>query len=114
MLDVIEKESIQANVLETGAYLRNGLRSLAERHECIGDVRGKGLFYGVEIVRDRATKEPWPEEAARIREHLRGNGILLSVTGPLNNVMKIRPPMVFSKDNADRLLEGLQRALVVG
>ena len=114
VLDVIEEESIQRNVLEVGAYLANGLHSLADRHECIGDVRGKGLFYGVEIVRDRATKEPWAEEGARIREYLRDNGILLSVTGPLNNVMKIRPPMVFSKENADRLLQGLEQALVVG
>ncbi len=114
VLEVIEEEGIQANVRETGVYLRDGLRALAERHECIGDVRGKGLFYGVEIVRDRAAKDPWAEEAARVREQLREGGILLSVTGPLNNVMKIRPPMVFSKENADQLLEGLERALVVG
>ena len=114
VLDVIEEEGIQDNVRKVGAYLADGLRSLADRHECIGDVRGKGLFYGVEIVRDRSTREPGPEQAARIREHLRDNGILLSVTGPLNNVMKIRPPMVFSKDNADRLLERLEQALVVG
>jgi 4-aminobutyrate aminotransferase-like enzyme len=77
-------------------------------------VRGKGLFYGVEIVRDRATKEPGVEQAARIREYLRENGILLSVTGPLNNVMKIRPPMVLSKENADRVLEGFEQSVVVG
>ncbi len=74
-------------------------------------IRGKGLFYGLEIVRDRETLEPGKEEAMRIREFLRENGVLLSVTGPQDNVIKIRPPLVFSKTNADLLLEKLDHAL---
>lgn len=113
VLDVIERENILRNVHEAGTYLGNELRSLAQQHEWIGDVRGKGLFYGVELVRDRDTKVPADEEAGRVRDFLRSNGILLSVTGPLNNVIKIRPPMVFSKENSDQLLDRLAQALMV-
>jgi len=113
VLDVIERENILQNVHQAGTYLGSGLRSLAQQHEWIGDVRGKGLFYGVELVRDRDTKVPADEEAGRVRDFLRSNGILLSVTGPLNNVIKIRPPMVFSKENSDQLLDRLTQALMV-
>ena len=113
VLEVIERENILQNVRETGELLGNGLRSLAQRHQWIGDVRGKGLFYGVELVRDRKTKEPAATEASRVRDFLRSNGILLSTTGPLNNVIKIRPPMVFSKAHAGLLLDGLEQALVL-
>lgn len=111
VLDVIERESILKNVHDVGEYLGQGLHNLAGRYELIDDVRGKGLFRGLEIVRDRDTLEPGKEEALSIREFLRENGVLLSVTGPLDNVIKIRPPMVFSKSNADLLLDKLDRAL---
>jgi 4-aminobutyrate aminotransferase-like enzyme len=111
VLDVIEQEGILQNVKETGSYLRDGLRALSDKHERIGDIRGKGLFYGVELVRDRQTLEPGETEARSIREFMRDNGVLLGTTGPLNNVIKIRPPMVFSKRNADTLLEKLDQAL---
>jgi 4-aminobutyrate aminotransferase-like enzyme len=111
VLDVIEQEGILRSVHDTGAGLGTGLRALMARHEQIGDVRGKGLFYGVEIVSDRATREPAPAEAARVREHLRENGILLGTSGPFNNVIKIRPPLVFNREHAELLLEGLDSAL---
>ena len=111
VLDVIENENILQNVHEVGTCLRNGLNALAEQFELIGDVRGKGLFYGVEIVRDRSTLEAGVDEAREIRESLRENGVLLSTTGALNNVIKIRPPMVFSESNAGLLLEKLEQAL---
>jgi 4-aminobutyrate aminotransferase-like enzyme len=111
VLDVIEKEGVLQNVHDVGAYLGQELNNLASRYDLIGDVRGKGLFYGLEIVRDRETLEPGKDEAMRIREFLRENGVLLSVTGPQDNVIKIRPPMVFSKSNADLLLEKLDHAL---
>jgi len=111
VLDVIEREGILRNVHDTGARLGEGLRALMDRHEPIGDVRGKGLFYGVEIVRDRATREPAREVAARLREQLRENGILLGTSGPNGNVIKIRPPLVFSPEHAERLLEGLEQVL---
>jgi 4-aminobutyrate aminotransferase-like enzyme len=111
VLNVIEQENILAHVREVGAYLGRGLNGLGDRHERIGDVRGKGLFYGVEIVRDRATREPGESEAARIRDYLRENGVLLGTAGPQNNVVKIRPPLVFTKANADLLLERLDQAI---
>ena len=111
VLDVIEQEKILQNVQEVGAFLGLKLEALAEKHELIGDVRGKGLFYGLEIVRNRTTLEPGDAEAQQIREFLRDNGVLLSTTGPLNNVIKIRPPMVFSKSNAELLLDKLEDAL---
>jgi 4-aminobutyrate aminotransferase-like enzyme len=111
VLEVIERENILQNVHDVGEYLGEGLSKLASGHELIGDVRGKGLFFGLEIVRDRKTLEPGEEEALRIREFLRENGVLLSVTGPLNNVIKIRPPMVFLKSDADILLGKLDLAL---
>lgn len=110
VLDVIEDENILRNVHEVGAYLAAGLKVLAENSELIGDVRGKGLFYGLEIVSERETRKTG-ELASRIREQLRDNGVLLGVTGPLDNVIKIRPPMVFTKSNADFLLDKLARAL---
>jgi 4-aminobutyrate aminotransferase-like enzyme len=111
VLDVIEKENILQNVNQVGAQLRAGLMALSRKHERVGDVRGKGLFYGVEMVRDRKSLEPAKEEAQGIREHLRDNGVLLGTTGPLDNVIKIRPPLVFSGSNAVELLEKLELAI---
>ena len=108
---MIEQEKILHNVQEVGAFLGSKLETLAEKHELIGDVRGKGLFHGLEIVRDRSTLEPGAAEARQIREFLRDNGVLLSTTGPLDNVIKIRPPMVFSRSNAELLLDKLSHAL---
>jgi len=111
VLEVIEQEDILRHVHDTGAGLMDGLRGLMARHSLIGDVRGKGLFYGVEIVRDRDTREPASRESARVREHLREHGILLGTSGPFNNVIKIRPPLVFNREHAALLLEGLDEAL---
>jgi 4-aminobutyrate aminotransferase-like enzyme len=111
VLDVIEEEQILQNVKSVGDYLGSGLRTLAQQHEVIGDVRGKGLFWGVELVRNPDTREPADTEARKAAEHLRHNGILLGVSGPGKNVIKIRPPLVFSRENADQLLEGLKLAL---
>jgi 4-aminobutyrate aminotransferase-like enzyme len=111
VLAVIDSENLLDRVGETGRYLGAGLRRLGDRHEAIGDVRGKGLFFGIEIVRDRATREADPQAAADIREHLRQHGVLLGTTGPFDNVLKIRPPLVFGREHADLLLAALQEAL---
>jgi 4-aminobutyrate aminotransferase-like enzyme len=81
--------------------LLEGLRRLADRHEIVGDVRGSGLFLGVELVRDRETLEPAAEEASFISNRFREAGILLGTDGPLHNVIKVRPPMPFSEADAD-------------
>lgn len=111
VLDVIEQESILQNVHDTGAYLAANLRSLAERHDCIADVRGKGLFYGLEIVKEPGTIEIDTTKAKAIAEGMRDIGVLLSTFGPYDTVIKIRPPMVFSKDNADLLVNSLDKVI---
>ena len=100
-----------ANVIAAGKVLASGLARLAAKHPLVADVRGKGLFWGLEIVRDHATRAPAVPEADRIMNLLREDGILVARTGAFNNVLKIRPPLVFTPDNAGLLLEGLDRAL---
>jgi 4-aminobutyrate aminotransferase-like enzyme len=107
VLDVIEREKLIENAATVGAHLRDGLRALAQRHPIIGDVRAAGLFVGAELVRDRATREPATEETARIVNGLRARRVLISAAGPAANVLKIRPPLVFSKENADFFLSAL-------
>ncbi len=111
VLDAIEDEQLQENARDTGAHLLVGLRQLAERHQLIGDVRGRGLFLGFELVRDRQSLEPAAREAAELVERMKDRNILLSTDGPLHNVIKIKPPMVFTRANADFVLESLDEAL---
>ena len=107
VLDIIRDEQLQENARETGAFFVAGLRELAARHRLIGDVRGLGLFIGIELVRDRETLEPAPEETAEIVNRMKDRGILLSVDGPYHNVIKIKPPMVFAKSDASRVIQAL-------
>jgi 4-aminobutyrate aminotransferase-like enzyme len=108
VLDVMEKEKLMDNAREVGDYLRAGLRRLAEKHAIIGDVRGTGLWVGVELVRDRGTKEPATAEAKRIMNMMKDRGVLMGRIGLYDNVLKMRPPMPFSRDNADEVLEKLE------
>jgi 4-aminobutyrate aminotransferase-like enzyme len=110
-LEVIEGENLQANALDVGRYLQKGLNELGQRHDLIGEVRGSGLFTGVELVRDHESREAAGDEASVIVNHMRELGVLISNTGPRGNVLKIRGPMVFSRENADFLLEKLDIAL---
>ena len=111
VLDVIETEGLQARARDTGAYLKSGISGLAVRHDLIGDVRGQGLFIGVELVRDRSTLEPATQEAGRIANLMRDNGVLISTDGPFDNVLKIKPPLAFGRREADIMLESLAQAL---
>lgn len=111
VLDVIREEGLQENAREVGAYARAGLRDLAERHACIGDVRGAGLFFGAELVHDRADKTPAPDFTRAVVNAMRDKGVLMNSSGIHGNVLKIRPPMVFSRADADRLLAALDAAL---
>jgi 4-aminobutyrate aminotransferase-like enzyme/Ser/Thr protein kinase RdoA (MazF antagonist) len=104
VLDVIEEERLQENAAAVGARLRAGLDALRERFPLIGDVRGHGLFLGVELVLDRDTRAPAPQHAAHLVERMRERGILLSTDGPRHNVIKIKPPLVFSVADAEHLL----------
>ncbi|AWM87790.1 aspartate aminotransferase family protein [Microvirga sp. 17 mud 1-3] len=111
VLDVIENEGLQDNARVVGDYLKAGLESLAQRHPLIGDIRSAGLFIGVELVRDRASKEPASDEAARVVNGMRERRVLISAAGPSANILKIRPPLVFSKDNADLFLTALDETV---
>jgi 4-aminobutyrate aminotransferase-like enzyme len=105
VLDVLEEEQLQENARRVGGRLLEGLRELAHRHPIIGDVRGAGLFLGVELVRDRKSLEPATRETSRVVEALRDRGILTGTEGPHHNVVKIRPPMCVSMADADRIVE---------
>ena len=110
-LEVVEEEGLQRNAAEVGARLLAGLTRLMERHAVIGDVRGAGLFLGVELVRDRATREPAPVQASYVANRMKDFGVLIGTDGPFHNVLKIRPPLCFEPRNADFLLEMLDLAL---
>jgi 4-aminobutyrate aminotransferase-like enzyme/Ser/Thr protein kinase RdoA (MazF antagonist) len=111
VLDVIKQEDLQANALQVGSHLLQELCSLMGKHPLIGDVRGLGLFVGIELVRDRETLTPAPEQAAYIANRMRDHGILLSTDGPFHNVLKIKPPLVFTRRNADELVSTLDKIL---
>jgi 4-aminobutyrate aminotransferase-like enzyme len=94
-----------------GNHLLEGLNALADGHAVVGDVRGAGLFLGVELVRNHDTLEPAVDEADFVINRLAERGILIGTDGPMNNVLKIRPPMPFSRGNADHLLATLDDVL---
>jgi hypothetical protein len=104
VLDVVRDEGLQARALEVGQILVNGLRALMPRHRLIGDVRGLGLFVGIELVRDRETREPAGAEAGLVANRMRDKGILVSTDGPFHNVLKIKPPLCFTARDTDRLV----------
>ncbi|MEP6846254.1 MAG: aminotransferase class III-fold pyridoxal phosphate-dependent enzyme, partial [Panacibacter sp.] len=111
VLDVIQQEEMQQHAKETGKYLMDGLRKLMQQYPIISDVRGHGLFIGAEMVRDRETLEPAVPEIDTVVEQMKNKGFLISTDGPLHNVLKIKPPLVFSKDNAKKFLEVLDEIL---
>jgi len=111
VLAVIQDEELQENARRTGDSLFSRFRGLQKRHELVGDVRGSGLFLGMELVRDRASLEPAAEEAARITELARTEGVLLGADGPLHNVLKFKPPLVFGAEEEERLVATLDDAL---
>ncbi|MCE9508303.1 MAG: aspartate aminotransferase family protein [Alphaproteobacteria bacterium] len=111
VLEVIEREQLMENVSAVGHHLRQGLKKLAIKHPLIGDVRGAGLYIAAELVRDRKTLEPATAETERVVNSLREKRVLISSAGISSNILKIRPPLTFSKDNADLLLAKLDEAL---
>lgn len=111
VLNVIRDEDLQANALQVGKYLSAGLRDLQQRHPAIGDVRGPGLFLGFELVKNRETLEPATAEAGYLANRMRELGVLMSTDGPFENVLKIKPPMCFSEQDADFLVDSLDKVL---
>jgi 4-aminobutyrate aminotransferase-like enzyme len=111
VLDVIEEEGLQQNALDVGEHLVDGLRKLAGMHECIGDVRGTGLFLAVDLVSSRDERTPATELTARVVNDLRRRGVLTGSIGPNDNILKLRSPLVLSKDDADYFLGVLDDVL---
>ncbi|WFE20720.1 aminotransferase class III-fold pyridoxal phosphate-dependent enzyme [Solwaraspora sp. WMMD937] len=111
VLDVIRDDELQSHALVTGESLRAGLRELAGTHPAIGDVRGVGLYTGVELVPDGTTRGPATGLALDVIEELRARRVLTSVCGPANNVLKLRPPLPFAASDIPQLIEALDGAL---
>jgi alanine-glyoxylate transaminase/(R)-3-amino-2-methylpropionate-pyruvate transaminase len=111
VLEVIKRENLQANSRRVGAAIMAGLEKLKVKHNVIGDVRGKGLLLGLELVKDRATKEPAQAETARVVETCRDLGLLLGKGGLWGQTIRIAPPMCVSAADADFLIDALDAAL---
>lgn len=101
VLGVLEEEHLQENALRVGNYLTARLKNLQERWALLGDVRGSGLFLGMDLVLDRKSREPAPKQASYLANRLRERGILTGTDGPYHNVIKLRPPLIFSQTDAD-------------
>lgn len=111
VLDVIRDDGLQAHALDVGNYMKSELANVMEKHPLIGDVRGMGLFIGIELVEDRETLAPAAKQALYIADRMKEEGILISIDGPYHNVLKIKPPMVFDRVNALRYVETLDKIL---
>jgi len=111
VLEAIEEEHLQENARRVGDYFLRELKKLQAGHRLVGEARGLGLFLGVELVRDRKTLEPATGEAKDIIEQMKKRGVLLSTDGPFRNVIKIKPPLVFTSKDVDRVVENLDLVL---
>ena len=109
VLDVIKEEGLQENALAVGSYLLDQLKNLQNQHDLIGEVRGRGLFIGIELVKDELV--PAAAESQTIVNNMKDKGLLLSTDGPDHNVIKIKPPLVFNKENADDLVKKLDETM---
>ena len=109
-MEVIDEEGIQAHAKKVGTYILDGLRAMQKRHKLVGDVRGKGLMIGIELVKDRTTKAPAKEETARVLEIAREHGVLIGKGGLDGNVIRLKPPMCITMDDARFLLAVLDVA----
>jgi 4-aminobutyrate aminotransferase-like enzyme/Ser/Thr protein kinase RdoA (MazF antagonist) len=111
VLDVLERDRLADRAATTGAHLRTRLRELQHRHELIGDVRGEGLYVGIELVRDRQSKEPAGTEAQHISERMREEGVVIYPNGRDANILKLKPPMTFGVTEADIVVDTLDAIL---
>jgi 4-aminobutyrate aminotransferase-like enzyme len=108
---LIEEEALQANARDIGRHLKDGLAALVAGRDDIADVRGAGLFIAVECVLNAEDRAPNARLVASLVNHLRRNGVLISATGPGANILKIRPPLVMTRLDADYFLSALEAAL---
>jgi 4-aminobutyrate aminotransferase-like enzyme len=114
VLETIQSEGLQAHAQQVGSELKESLKTLISKHAVVGDVRGLGMFLGIELVQDRDTLDPAADVASHLVERAKEEGILLSTDGPLHNVVKFKPPLPFSAENAERLVATLDNILSEG
>lgn len=114
VLDALEEDNLQAHAADVGTYWLERLTALKDKHAIIGDVRGHGLYLGIELVTDRATKEPAKADAYAISERLKEEGVIMWPNGTLDNILKLKPPMVFGREHADLFTETLDEILSAG
>ena len=110
-MEVIDREKLQKNSLERGKQLMDGYRKLMAKHDLIGDVRGRGLMTGIELVKDRKTKEPATAECLQVFERLRDLGLLTGKGGLRGNTLRLKPPMCITRADVDFAIEVLDIAL---
>jgi 4-aminobutyrate aminotransferase-like enzyme len=108
VLEILQRDRLLENARNLGADLLARMTGLKDKHDIIGDARGRGLMLGIELVEDRRTKQPATEAAARMVDFCRREGILLGTDGPHDNVIKMRPGMIFTRENADFLMQVLE------
>lgn len=111
VLQVLEEEDLQQNAKTVGNYYMKCISELQQTNECIGDVRGSGLFIGIELVKNRMTLEPHTQLAQKVKNELREQFVLVSTDGPFNNVIKSKPPLCFTKANVDEVIEKMHSLL---
>ncbi len=111
VLDVLADEGLVANAAVVGDALRSALGGVAASREAIGDIRGRGLMTGVELVRDRGSREPAGDLAARVKDEMAERGVLIGTTARSGNVLKIRPPLCLTRDEAALIATTLDEAL---
>jgi 4-aminobutyrate aminotransferase-like enzyme len=111
VLDEIEQGDLRSSVTKVGAHLKHELQTQAEQYDCIGDVRGRGLFIAIEMVKDGLSKKPDPDWADTIANRLKEKGLLVSTDGKFDNILKIRPPLVFSFENAAEFLTAFDETM---
>ncbi|MDH3530871.1 MAG: aminotransferase class III-fold pyridoxal phosphate-dependent enzyme, partial [Acidobacteriota bacterium] len=111
VLDVLDQEELPENAEAVGGRLLARLKDIVERHEAAGDARGAGLFLGLELIRDGDPNSPNTELASAVKEDLREKGILIGIDGPFENVVKIKPPICFTNENADRLTDAIEESI---
>ena len=111
VLGVLEEEELQENAKQTGSYYKKCLEELSKEFECLGDIRGMGLFLGVEVVKNRISLEPDTKLAGLIKNEFRNRNILISTDGPYDSVLKTKPPLCFNGDNVDQVIQNLYEIL---
>jgi alanine-glyoxylate transaminase/(R)-3-amino-2-methylpropionate-pyruvate transaminase len=111
VLRAIKEDNTQQNAKETGAYLKANLQQLQTKHDIIGDIRGRGLMLGVELVKDRTTKEPAGDEAGHVVEFARDNGVIIGKGGAMGNMLRMNPPLCIQKEDVDVVIEVVDNAM---